>query len=413
MADHRPVGTIRAHDPLASLMLVRGQGDWVWDAEGRRYLDFIGGYSSCIVGHSHPRLIEAACDQLQRITFAHSANSPERKELEKKLSRFFSVSDEPSKVWMTTGGARAVELAWKIASAHRPGSVLRFDRAYHGRSLATACISDTPRSTTIVFGSDLDRTIPFPVSVSRTGEDIDAQCEASLERASDLIGRHHRNLSMLLMEPAIGSRGYYFAPPWFCKRLADLAHSYGLLVVSDEIQMGLGRLGAWSVACADGWKPDLVILGKGLGAGIVSMGVVVGGAPLMDSLPEGIESETYAAAPLACRIGLEVLDILDQEGWVRSAGERGEQWRKDLRAFLPDSIAMGGRGMATVLQFNDRDGEGQKTAREWVVDSSRSGLLLHLTGANRDRLAIIPPLNVSRQAMAESLDILARKASSC
>lgn len=413
MADHRPVGTIRAHDPLASLMLVRGQGDWVWDTEGRRYLDFIGGYSSCIVGHSHPRLIEAACDQLRRIAFAHSANSPERTELEKKLSRFFSVSDEPCKVWMTTGGTRAVELAWKIASAHRPGSVLRFDRAYHGRSLATACISDTPRSTAIAFAPNLDRTIPFPVSLSRTGEDIDAQCEVSLERASDLIARHHRNLSMLLMEPAIGSRGYYFAPPWFCKRLADLAHSYGLLVASDEIQMGLGRLGAWSVACADGWKPDLVILGKGLGAGIVSMGVVVGAATLLDSLPEGIESETYAAMPLACRIGLAVLDILDQESWVRSAGERGEQWRQDLRAFLPDSIAIGGRGMATVLQFDDRDGRARKTAREWVVDASRLGLLLHLTGSNRDRLAMIPPLNVSRQALAESLDILARKASSC
>ena len=413
MADFRPVGAVRAHDPLAGLMFVRGEGDWVWDSEGRRYLDFIGGYSSCLVGHSHPRLIEAACDQLRRITLAHSANSPERKQLEAKLSRFFSVSDEPSKVWMTTGGSRAVELAWKIASAHRPGSVLRFDRAYHGRSLATARISDTPRSAAIAFDPHLDLTIPFPVSASRIGDDIDAQCEASLERASDLLERHHRNLSMLLMEPAIGSRGYYFAPPWFCKRLADLAHAHGLLVVSDEIQMGLGRLGAWSVACTDGWKPDLVILGKGLGAGIVSMGGVIGSATLLDSLPDGIESETYAAMPLACRIGLEVLDILDQEGWVRSADERGRQWRGDLRALLPDSITIGGRGLATVLQFDDRDGKGKKTAREWVVDSSRSGLLLHLTGASQDRLAIIPPLNTSRQAMAESLDILARKAFSC
>jgi 4-aminobutyrate aminotransferase-like enzyme len=306
-----------------------------------------------------------------------------------------------------------VELAWKIASACRPGSVLRFDLAYHGRSMATAWISDTARSNAIPFDPENGLAIPFPVLPIANEERLNAACERILEQAQDLMAKHHRNLSMLLMEPAIGSRGYYFAPPWFCRRLAETAHAYGMLVVSDEIQMGLGRLGAWSVACDDGWSPDLIILGKALGGGIVSMGAVVGPEKLMDSLPEGIESETYAAMPLACRISSEVIEILHQQGWVRSAKDRGNAWRDDLRAILPDAITVEGRGLASVLQFPGRDGKGAETAFEWVVDLSRSGLLLHLTGPARDRLAMIPPLNITREAMAEALDTIARKVDSC
>jgi 4-aminobutyrate aminotransferase-like enzyme len=400
---------------------VRGDGSSVWDTEGRRYLDFIGGYSSCILGHNHPRLVSAATDQLRQLTLAHSANSLQRDAFEEKLCRLMMPFIPPSKVWLTTGGARAVELAWKIAAVHRPGFVLRFDLAYHGRSLATAMLSDTARSSAVAFDTPKSLTIPFPAIPSdpRFADSqcqLEAACAETLEQAEQLLAKHHRHLSMLLMEPAIGSRGYYFAPSWFCKRLADLAHGYGLLVASDEIQMGLGRMGDWSVARADAWQPDLIILGKALGGGVVSIGAVVGSASLLDALPEGIESETYAAMPLACRIGLEVLDTLDQEGWVHSARDRGDRWRDKLRTTLPESIRVAGRGLATVLQFADRngwDGWGAISAKEWAIDLSRSGLLLHLTGPSRNRLAIIPPLNASDEAMAEALDALARKAASC
>lgn len=409
----RPTGAARSHDPISNLTFTRGDGPRVWDTEGRRYLDFIGGYSTCSLGHAHPRLLAAAIDQLQRITLAHAGNSLERIAFEEKLSGVLGNPHSPTKVWITTGGARAVELAWKIASAHRPGGVLRFDLAYHGRSLATAMISDTARSGAIAFGSDSDATIPFPTDTRADQDQVSPQCERSLQLAHDILEKHHRKFSMLLMEPAIGSRGYFFSPPWFCKRLADLAHAYGLLVVSDEIQMGLGRLGAWSVARADGWEPDLIIVGKALGGGIVSIGAVVGTASLMDGLPEGLESETYAAMPLACRIGLEVIDVIEQEGWIQSAEERGNRWRAELGGILPDGIAIDGRGMATVLEFNGPKGSSSAAAANWVSDLSRAGLLLHLTGPAKDRLAMIPPLNAPWETLLEARDVLARKACSC
>lgn len=418
MTFHRPVGANRSHDPLGGLTLVRGDGPYVWDTQGNCYLDFITGYSSCILGHSHPRLIAAACEQLGQLTLAHSANSLPRSAFEEKLCNVLAPPSKPAKVWLTTGGARAVELAWKIAAMHRPGFVLRFDLAYHGRSLATAMLSDTARSTAMECDTPPGLTIPFPAIPSdpccaESQGQLEAACAESLEQAEQLLAKHHSNLSMLLMEPAIGSRGYYFAPSWFYQALADLAHRYGLLVASDEIQMGLGRMGAWSIARADAWQPDLIILGKALGGGVVSIGAVVGSASLLDALPEGIESETYAAMPLACRIGLEVLDTLDQEGWIHSARDRGDRWRGELRKTLPESIRVAGRGLATVLQFVDRDGGDALSAKEWAIDLSRLGLLLHLTGPSKDRLALIPPLNVSCDAMAEALDALARKAATC
>jgi 4-aminobutyrate aminotransferase-like enzyme len=413
MSSYRPAGAARSHDPLSGLTWVRGSGPHLWDSTGRRYLDFIGGYSSCVLGHGHPRLVAAAGAQLERLAFAHAADSLERQELEARMVESFAPTDALWKVWMTSGGARAVELAWKIATAHRSGGILRFDRAYHGRSLATARISDTARSGALALPDDLDLSIPFPVMHAGCRESHESRCRLALEKAEEILASHHHRLSMLLMEPALGSRGYYFAPPWFGQRLAALAHRYGLLVVSDEIQMGLGRMGAWSVARCDGWDPDLIVLGKSLGGGIVSMGAVLGPALLLDAVPEGIESETYAAMPFACRIGREVIDVLDQEGWVHTSQERGRLWRGKLRAVLPEAIAICGRGLATALDFSNCGDSPTEVATKWVVDLARFGLLVHLTGPARDRLALIPPLNLSEEWMDEALEIILRKVLSC
>ena len=123
----RPLGTLRSYDPLHTLQLVRGYGPHVWDASGRRYLDMICGYSACNLGHSHPRLVSAAMEQLQTLAFANGGESPWRDALESRLAELWraSQSDRASdvKVWLSTTGARGVELAWRVASAVRPGEL--------------------------------------------------------------------------------------------------------------------------------------------------------------------------------------------------------------------------------------------------------------------------------------------------
>ncbi len=421
MPAFRPRGASRPHDPLSDLIFVRGSGSYVWDTDGHRYLDLIGGYSTCLLGHSHPRLVRVAQEQLSIQSFAHGGQSLERAALEEALagklpspsSKNTSREDasKQNKVWLCTAGARGIEVAWKIAAAHRPGGVAHFDLAYHGRSLATARISDTARSRAFEDAGVLCWKLPFPRSdAPRSPEDSSdrSDCDRALERAEAILRTHASQIAMLIMEPAIGSRGYYFAPPYFCRALADLARGLGIVVVSDEIQMGLGRLGAMSVAHADGWQPDLVVLGKGLAGGIMPIAAVVGASDLIDRLEPGIESETFAGTPLACRIASEVLTVLDEEGWIAHAEERGEEFRAQLRAGLPACVRIEGRGMASVLFLSDAREVQADQVRRWVLALCESEVLVHLSGAERNRLALLPPLNIDRSALADAATAIIR-----
>lgn len=410
---HRPRGSLRSHDPLSTHRWVRAQGPYVWDDQGHRYIDFIGGYSACILGHQPPAIVEAATSQLQKISFAHSGNSEERALLEASLAERFPFSQGRTFVWLTNGGARAVEIAWKIASSQRPGGVVRFDLGYHGRSLATARISDTRCSSALSDAACSVHTIPFPIVDREVNGSIEEACTRALEAAYQCIDRHADDIAMLIMEPAIGSRGYHFAPASFFRAVAAMAKARGIVVVSDEIQMGLGRMGAWSVAIHDAWDPDLIVLGKSLGSGVVPLAAVLGSESLMQALPEGIESETYAGMPFSCAIGNAVLRQLDSEGCVATSEARGEQTRAWLRALLPSNLCVEGRGLATVISFSGDAETRSRTARNWVSDLSQAGLLVHLTGQALDRLALIPPLNVSRDVLREAVDIVARKGHVC
>jgi 4-aminobutyrate aminotransferase / (S)-3-amino-2-methylpropionate transaminase / 5-aminovalerate transaminase len=437
---HRPRGTHRSHDPLHALAFERGQGPWIWDTAGKRYLDMICGYSACNLGHAHPALVAVATSQLQQLTFAHGGQHPGRDQLESELAHVWERSlhvvsdshskksgthpnpgettsgDQPIKVWLSTTGARAVEVAWKLACTYRPGRVARFDVAYHGRSLATSLITDTQRSLVHFDHSDENVVIPFPIAckcdvdlpLAANSSECCEACQLSLDIAKERLGRWAVELSFLIVEPAIGSRGYYFASPEFYRRLVGLAREHGLLVISDEIQMGLGRLGPMIVGNEDGWEPDLVVLGKSLGGGIVPISAVLGRAEILDRLGEGIESETFAASPLACRIASCVLEELSSRGLLEESVRIGKNFRERLRERLPSQLSIRGRGMATALGLEAWGAQGANLAREWVLTLSHCGVLAHLTGSDRDRIALLPPLNISASLLEDTIDALAR-----
>ena len=439
----RPLGTLRSYDPLHTLQVVRGYGPHVWDASGRRYLDMICGYSACNLGHSHPRLVSAAMEQLQTLAFANGGESPWRDALESRLAELWraSQSDRASdvKVWLSTTGARGVELAWRVASAVRPGGVARFDVGYHGRSMGSAMISDTARSNALDENCLHTLIIPFPrhglaatgvaapgfaatgVPFVCSGEDC-CVCDEALAVAKKLLSVHADRLSVLIVEPAIGARGYWFASVHYYRRLIEFAKSLGLVVVSDEIQMGLGRLGPLLVGIDDGWSPDLVVLGKSLGGGMVPISAVLGPGDWMDRLPSAIESETFAATPLACRIAAEVLRVMEEEvisaGRVPKVGrpkadkpqalaQKGGAFRELLRDNMPGCVRIEGRGMASVLSFDALGDPGVDVAKRFTVVLSGLGVLVHLTGPRRDRVALIPPLNIPEDMLLESVALFA------
>ncbi|XZE22208.1 aminotransferase class III-fold pyridoxal phosphate-dependent enzyme [Pirellulaceae bacterium SH449] len=436
----RPLGTIRTHDPHQNLAWIRGQGGWLWDSEGNRFLDCVSGYSANVLGHCHPDLAAALTDQASRLSFATGGECALRSELEEQLCELAANSlrnslqqrgtndqgeidpkGESFKAWVSTTGARAIEIAWRIAYQCRPGRLVTFDLGYHGRSIATSLISDTPQQAGLLDPrlSDEQLAIPFPRAITGDSLAWSDACDESLERFRAILQQRADELSALLVEPAIGSRGYYFAPSEYFQKLTVLAREFGMLVISDEIQMGLGRLGSLVASHGQGWHPDLLVLGKALGGGMIPVACVLGKASLMDSLGAGLESETFAASPLACRLGIETLKVLGSSDCIATSSELHESLRENLAGRIGRQAVVGA-GSATVIdcraavaQLTDAMGvtsrlSSQQYSQQMLRNRTlateiayrfagmlrENGILVHVTGSQRDRIAIIPPLNV-------------------
>jgi acetylornithine/succinyldiaminopimelate/putrescine aminotransferase len=240
-------------------------------------------------------------------------------------------------------------------------------------------------------------------------------CNESLDAFQKLLQTHSGRLSALLIEPAIGSRGYYFAPADYYQRLVALGREHGLVIISDEIQMGLGRLGGMIASHLQAWCPDLLVLGKALGGGMMPVSCVIGSSEIMDQLRSGYESETFAGSPLACRIAIETLRILSSTRVIEESRSLHDELRLGLASALPRS-SVAGLGSATVIDLADAvmhqptrgtqsadcsaTGMGTIAAYKIAGQLRENGILVHVTGSQRDRIAIIPPLNICPAEMS-------------
>ncbi len=430
-----PLGARREQDPIGGLVFVRGQGAYLWDANGRRYLDFVSGYSSTLFGHCHPRLVHVAREQLELLTQVVGLQHPWRQALESRLAELAPMT-RPAKVWLASTGARGMEVAWKLAFAHRPGSIVGFDMAYHGRSIATSLLSDTKRLP--VLNGDVSTPLPFPrcdvCALGLQPSSCHAEC---FDDASSWIESNAKKISAIVVEPAIGARGYYYAPPVFFRRLREVTRQHDILLIDDEIQMGLGRLGGLFACQKLEWEPDLVVLGKSLGGGIVAISAVLGRSDVMDSLPPGYESETFAANPLACRLALESLDILVRDRLLDRAKVFETWFDAALQALRQKSTVpirvtcQGASGVIEVcpngqnLTVDKRLHSLERTsanevvdslapslsasiARHWVTQARDAGLLLHWSGIDRNRIVLIPPLIANETDFHEAFDVLTK-----
>lgn len=415
-----PRGSLREHDPNGELVFVRGEGVYLWDTQDRRYLDFVSGYSSTLFGHCHPRLVEVAREQLGVLTQIVGLQHPWRQTLESRLAELAPMAP-PAKVWLAATGARAIEIAWKLAYAYRPGCIVAFDLAYHGRSIATSLLSDTKRLP--ILHGDVLSPLPYPrcqaCPVGLQPMSCHAEC---FNDSKSWIEKNADKISSIVVEPAIGARGYYYAPPVFFQRLREVTRQHGVVLIDDEVQMGLGRFGTLFASQSQGWEPDLAILGKSLGGGIVAISAVVGRAEIMDSLPQGYESETFAANPLACRLALETLDLLVRDRMLERA-KQFESWIDSglrslpLKSLVPIQVSCQGASGVVEVQAGQsknappssaEDSQSMSIAQRWVKQARNSGLLLHLSGIDRNRIVMIPPLIAEEKHFQEAFTTLAK-----
>lgn len=411
----------RTTDPTYGPVIVRGQGSRVWDANGREFFDLTCGYSAANFGHAFEPLVRVASHQLRQLTHVTGMPHPDRTLLAEGLIKHCGRHDH-DKVIFNTSGARAIETAIKAALNFRRGKVVALSPSYHGRSWMTSTLSQTSRIAVMVEQDRL--SIRRPASEyaycaacphSLTYPQCDVRCGSTLLH---WIQRSHEEISAIVVEPALGARGYVVPPAEYWQRLRKTTEQYGVLMIADEIQMGLGRTGDWLLSHTQGWLPDLVVLGKSLGGGITPISAVIGRADLLDALPAGSESETFAASPLATALGREVIHQLEVGPWFARAKHIGERLGNALRttaatlnhtlaSIIPPRVET--CGASCVLEFYGcwpDLAQTQARARQVAEHLVSRGLLIHYSGPYETRIVFLPALTMSDEELDEVIERL-------
>jgi ornithine--oxo-acid transaminase len=372
------------YHPL-EVVVSHGQGAWVTDITGRRYLDCLAAYSAVNFGHGHPALLEAAKTQLDRITLTSRAFHNDQ--LGPFVTALAALAGKDMVLPMNTG-AEAVESGIKVARAwgyrvkgvpHDQAKIIVADGNFHGRTTTIISFSNDPESRT-----DFGPFTPGFVSVPYA----DA---AALEAAID------DNTVAVLLEPIQGEAGILVPPAEYLPAVREITRRRNVLFIADEIQSGLGRTGATFQCDNAGVVPDLYLLGKALGGGIVPVSAVVGDADVLGVLKPGEHGSTFGGNPLAAAVGLAVVDLLATGEFQERARVLGDRLHARLRSLLGAGVvAVRGVGLWAGIDIDPALGTGRQVC-ELLVER---GVLAKDTHGSTIRLA--PPLVVE----AEELDWL-------
>jgi ornithine--oxo-acid transaminase len=376
------------YHPL-DVVVTHGDGAWVTDIAGRRYLDCLAAYSAVNFGHGHPVLVAAAKAQLDRITLTSRAFHNDQ--LGPFVTALAALAGKDMVLPMNTG-AEAVESAIKIARAWgyrvkgvAPGraKIIVADGNFHGRTTTIISFSNDPQSR-----ADFDPFTPGFVSVPYG----DA---AALEAAID------ENTVAVLLEPIQGEAGILVPPAGYLPAVREITARLGVLFIADEIQSGLGRTGATFQCDNAGVVPDLYLLGKALGGGIVPVSAVVGNADVMGVLRPGEHGSTFGGNPLAAAVGLAVVGLLSTGEYQERARLLGDRLHASLHRLVGSGVvAVRGAGLWAGIDIDPVLGTGREVC-ELLMER---GILAKDTHGSTIRLA--PPIVVEAEELDWAVDQL-------
>ena len=390
------------------IFIDRARGVKLWDTDGKEYLDFTGGIGVMNVGHSHPRVIAAAREQLE--CFTHTcfqvAMYDGYVKLAQRLNRL-APGKSPKKTLLLSSGAEATENAVKIAREHtsRP-AVIAFQHGFHGRTLLALTMTGKNEPYKQHFGPFCGDVYHAPYPYEYHGWTTE-RCLAALDELFDSSVARDR-VAAIIVEPVLGEGGFVPAPVEFLRALRDIATRNGSVLICDEIQSGFGRTGTMFDIEHAGVEPDLLCLAKSIAAGF-PLAAVVGKAEIMDAPGPGGLGGTYAGNPVACAAALAVLDVFGEERLVERAvviGERVSEAMHALQRQYPKWIGdVRGRGAMMAMEFVDANDSDPVTKRI-VAKARERGLLLLTAGAKSCVIRILVPLVVSDAELDEGLNRL-------
>ncbi|MGT2509592.1 aspartate aminotransferase family protein [Cupriavidus basilensis] len=413
LADTRSRNVARGIVTAHPLYVERAVGSYVWDTDGRKYLDFVGGIGVLNTGHNHPMIVAAVQKQLARVTHAafQVAGYDVYLELAERLNKLIG-GDVPHKSAFFTTGAEAVENAIKMARAYRnvPG-IIAFDGGFHGRTLMGLTLTGMSVPYKQNFG-------PYAGDVYHTRYPDDYAGYSEADAIADLESLFATRIApdrvaAIILEPVQGDGGFRPAGEWFLKRLREMTQQHGIVLICDEIQAGFGRTGKMFGFQHAGIQPDLVTVAKSLAGGFPLSGVV-GRAEIVDAPTPGGLGGTYGGNAVACAAALAVLDIFEQDGILEQSVALGALLQEGLKALERKFEEVGtvrGIGAMAAIEFV-KDGQPNKPDTEFaqrVIDlACAEGLLVIKCGIHRNIVRLLAPLNTDLADAKLAIDMLER-----
>ena len=398
----------------SGIYAVKAKGAELWDADGKRYIDFIGGIGVLNVGHAHPKVVEAIKKQAD--DFIHTCFGIAQYESYVALAERLNTlapGPSPKKTALFNSGAEAVENAVKFARriTGRPAT-LAFEGGFHGRTLLAATLTGKAKPYKVGFGPLVPAVYHAPYPDEYRGMSTEG-CLSCIDHIFK-TALPADEFAAMIIEPVQGEGGFNPAPPAFLRGLRKICDDNGIILIADEIQSGMGRSGKMFAFEHSGVEPDLVCIAKSIAAGL-PLSALTGKASLMDDIAPGGMGSTYGGNPVACAAALAVLDIIEEEGLLERAEEIGakteKRWR-DLQGGVAkgtfgDVRRVGGMAAVEMVKNDDPHQPNPDIAAKILVEARSRGLIMTTAGSHAQCLRSLVPLTISDALLDEGLDIFA------
>lgn len=383
------------------------EGSWVWDVEGKRYLDLGSGIAVTNTGHRHPHVVAAIHAQVDRLL--HTSVVVKHQpyiEAAEAIAGLAPFIDHPQ-VFLCNSGAEAVDGAIKLVrrATGRPG-LIAFQRAFHGRTMAATTLTTAKASYQEGYAPLLPGVhvapycIPGPTGLHASPE---AAVEAALAELDVLLAREAapESIAAMIVEPVLGEGGYVVPPVAWLRGLRERCDQHGILLVFDEVQTGFGRTGRPFAAETFGVAPDVVLFAKGVASGMPLAGLMAG-AELLASWPQGAHGSTFGGNPVSCAAAVATVEVLEREDCYERAVEIGARMVAYLRGLHADAV-LEVRGVGAMVGVELRD---KATAEAVQAACLAAGVLVLTCGPEGNVLRLIPPLTINDADLDHGLDVL-------
>ena len=390
--------------------IVKGKNAEIWDSDGKRYLDYVGGYAVLNTGHLHPKVVKKVKNQLNDFSHSCFAFAPHENavKLSEELNKRYPITSD-TKTFMVNSGAEAVENAVKIARYYtNKKSIISFKGGFHGRTYLAMGLTGKDKPYKEGFG-------PFPEFVKHALYPYfyrDISDDDALASIKELFKKtlNPDDTAAVVVEIQLGEGGYIPASNYFLKSLREICDNHNILLIFDEVQTGYGRTGKMFGAETVGVNPDLVTLAKGIAGGF-PLAAVLGKAEIMDTIHDAGIGSTFGASPVSCAAALGVLEAFDNENILGNAMKQAEMMNSFLKILMNENEFIGDvRGYGPMIGVEIVESKNSKTpnkekAQDIINNCRDNGLLLVTCGEYGNVIRFMGPLTTPLNHVEEALEI--------